>query len=385
MKIYNGKIILPDKIIFGTVEIKNKKISAITEGNPAIVSGDDINANGNYISPGFIDIHTHGAGGSDFMDATVDAYLTAANTHLQHGATTIFPTTLASDLSELENTFEVYKEAKKLNEAGAGFGGFHLEGPYFSLSQSGAQDPKYIKNPDKEEYTHILSLTDDIKRWSAAPELKGALEFGSFMREHGILPSIAHTDANYRQVLSAYECGFTHITHFYSCMSGVHRVDGYRQPGVIESGYLLDNLTVEIIADGKHLPPELLKLIYKIKGADNIALVTDSMRAAGTNAQKSILGSLTKGREVIIDDNVAKMPDKKAFAGSVATADKCVENMIKLADVPIVSAVKMMTKTPARIMKMMNTGSIEVGYDADIIVFDDDIKVKVAVKNGILK
>ena len=214
--------------------------------------------------------------------------------------------------------------------SGAAFGGLHLEGPYFAYAFRGAQDPRYLRNPSPEEYMEILDRSQDIVRWSIAPELPGALEFGDILHRRGILPSIAHTDAIYEDVVEAVKHGFTHITHFYSCMNGVTRRNAFRYAGCVEAGYLLDEITIELITDGVHVPAPLMKLAVKNKGAEKIALVTDSMRGAGMPEGKSILGSRAKGREVLIEDGVAKMPDRQSFAGSVATADRLVRNMLSL-------------------------------------------------------
>ena len=384
MKIVNAKIITPYRIIpNGSIVIKEGKIDYVGRGNIEIENCLEIDAQGNYIAPGFIDIHTHGGGGHDFMDGTVEAYLGAAEKHAQHGTTSIVPTTLTSTNHELKNTFEVFKKAKKENKKGSRMLGLHLEGPYFAMSQKGAQDPRYIKNPNPEEYKEILKWSDDIIRWSAAPELNGVMEFGRYITEHGILASIGHSDAIYEDVQKAYENGFTHITHLYSSMSSVRRINAYRYSGIVESAYLIDEMTVEVIADGVHLPASLLKLIYKIKGSDRIALITDSMRAAGMPEGKSIIGSLKNGQNVIVEDGVAKLMNRSAFAGSVATADRLVRTMIRQADVPVIDAVKMMTATPAKIMGIgMDKGSIIAGKDADLVMFDADINIQMTFVNG---
>ena len=342
-----------------------------------------IDAGGNYISAGFIDIHTHGAGGYDFMDNTVEAYLGIAETHAKYGTTSLLPTTLASSNEELYKTLEVYKEAKALNNKGAAFLGIHLEGPYFSYEQRGAQDPKYLRNPEPEEYNAILDFSDDIMRWSLAPELPGALEFGKKLRSKHILASVAHTNAIYEDIEKAFEAGFTHITHLYSCTSTVSRRNAFRYAGVVEAAYMIDDMTVEIIADGVHLPKPLLQFVYKFKGPDKIALCTDSMRGAGMPDGESILGSLQNGQRVIIEDGVAKMPDRLSFAGSVATANRLVRTMVQVAEVPLIEAVRMMTYTPARIIGVNGTkGSITVGYDADLVIFDEDISVLATINQG---
>ncbi|MCW3091478.1 MAG: N-acetylglucosamine 6-phosphate deacetylase [Ferruginibacter sp.] len=384
LKIFNGRILTPYRIIpEGTVVITGDKITEVGEGNIEVPGSVEIDAGGQYISPGFMDIHVHGGGGHDFMDGSEEAFLKIAETHAQYGTTSMLPTTLTSEKADLLQTLELYKQANKNNVTGAQFLGMHLEGPYFAMTQRGAQDPRYIRNPDPDEYKDILSHSSDIKRWSAAPELKGAVEFGNYLRSKGILVAMAHTDAIYEEALIAFEAGFTLATHFYSCMSGVTRRNCFRYAGVIETAYLIDEMDVEVIADGIHLPAPLLKLIYKIKGPDRIALITDSMRAAGMPSGDSILGSLNNGLKVIVEDGVAKLPDRSSFAGSVATCDRLVRNMINLADVPLLEAVKMATQTPANILGIgKSKGSLVTGKDADIVIFDENIKVSTTIVQG---
>lgn len=383
LKIFNGKILTPDRIIEGTLAVTGGRITEIAEGNLDIPGAAEIDARGQYISPGFIDIHVHGGGGHDFMDGTEEAFLKIAETHAKYGTTSMLPTTLTSEKEELYQTLDIYKEAYKNNRSGAQFLGIHLEGPYFAMTQRGAQDPRYIRDPDPEEYKDILSRSTDIKRWSAAPELKGAIEFGRYVRSKGILVAMAHTDAIYEEALAGFEAGYNLATHFYSCMSGVSRRNGFRYAGVVEAGYLIDELFVEIIADGVHLPSPLLKLVYKIKGPDRIALITDSMRAAGMPEGESILGSKHNGLKVIVEDGVAKLPDRSAFAGSVATCDRLVRNMIQMADVPLPEAVKMASQTPANILGIGESkGSLTVGKDADIVIFNRDIKISTTIVGG---
>lgn len=385
LKIINGRIITPEKIIEnGSVVISEGVITEI--GDKEINSKADLilDAEGNFISPGFIDIHVHGGGGSDFMDGTARDFLTIAETHLQYGSTALVPTTLTAEKENLLHILDIYREASKQNVNGAQFLGMHIEGPYFSMNQKGAQDARYIRKPDEKEYSDIIQKAGDIiVRWSAAPELEGTMDFGKYLKAHQILPAIAHTDAVYEDVVKAFENGYTLATHFYSAMSGVTRRNAFRYAGVIESVYLMDEIDVEIIADGVHLPEPLLKLIYKIKGSERIALITDAMRAAGTQSQESILGSRENGLKVIVEDGVAKLPDRTSFAGSVATTNRLVRTMIQMADVPLVEAVRMMTLTPARIMKIdQHKGSITIGKDADVVLFDNDINIKTAIVKG---
>ncbi len=384
IKIFNAKIITPYKIINGgTLLMTGDTITAVSERDIEARDAIEIDAKGQYVAPGFIDIHVHGGGGHDFMDGTENAFLEIAETHAKYGTTSMLPTTLSSSREELQQTLDLYERADKKNTNGAQFLGMHLEGPYFAMKQRGAQDPKYIRDPDPEEYKEILSRFSCIKRWSAAPELKGAIEFGRFLRSKKVLAAVAHTDAIYEEVLEAFENGYSLATHLYSGMSGVTRRNAFRYAGVIESAYIIDEMDVEIIADGIHLPPPLLKLVYKIKGADRTALITDAMRAAGMPPGESILGSLHNGLKVIVEDDVAKLPDRSSFAGSVATADRLVRTMVMMADVSLIDAVKMITATPARILEVSGKkGSLVEGKDADVVIFDLDINIQMTIING---
>lgn len=387
LKIFNGKIITPQRLIpDGTLVISEGKITEVSESNIDVSDAEEIDAKGNYISPGFIDIHVHGGGGGDFMDGEVEAFLKIAELHAQYGTTSMVPTTLTSDKEGILKTLSVYEKAHAQNKTGAQFLGMHLEGPYFAMNQRGAQDPRYIRDPDPEEYKDIIKRSSVIRRWSAAPEREGALEFGRYLRAHHIIAAIAHTDAIYEEVVKAYENGYSLITHLYSGMSGVTRRNAFRYAGVVESAFLMDELDVELIADGVHLPAPLLKLAYKIKGPDKLVLITDAMRAAGMPSGESILGSVTDGTKVIVEDGVAKLPDRSAFAGSVATADRLVRNMINLTGVPLTDAVKMMTSTPAKVMEVNETkGTLAPGKDADIIIFNENIEIlKTIIKGNIV-
>lgn len=382
-KIFNAKVVLPDSVSDGSsIIIKDGKIVGVQRGNPEISDCLTIDAKGNFVAPGFVDMHTHGAGGADFMDCTVEACETVSLTHAKHGTTLLYPTTLASDNAELLEFLKVYNIAKP-KVKGAKFGGIHLEGPYFSYKFRGAQDPKHLRNPDPAEYMEILEGGFDIKRWSVAPELDGAMEFGRELAKRGIIPSIAHTDAIYEEAAEAYKNGFTLITHFYSCMNTMTRRNAFKFAGTIEAGYLLENMDIEIIADGIHVPEPFLKLVLKNKSPDHIALVTDSMRAAGTNDEQSILGSLKNGQPVLVEDGVAKLADRSAFAGSVATADRLVRTMVKIAGCDLPNAVKMASTTPSRIMGVGDRkGKIAKGFDADIVIFDKDINIEKTIIEG---
>lgn len=380
----NARIITPTGIAPGELLAADGRIEKIAFGAALNAAADrTLDAGGRYLSPGFIDIHTHGAGGADFMDGDLDAIYQACATHLRHGTTAIAPTTITGSTESLFDFVDLF-QGVELRRAGLPeILGMHLEGPYFSPAQSGAQDPKHMRPPQPEEYLEVLRRSDRVARWSFAIELDGAMEFLRVLRESGIVSSLAHSDATTEQVFGAVDNGLACLTHFYSGMSGVRRVNAYRVGGAIEAGYLLDDLYVEVIADGKHLPAELLQLIYKVKGADRICLVSDSMRAAGMPDGDYRLGNRDTGLEVVVEDGVAKMPDRTAFAGSVATADRLVRTMRALTGAPLHEVVKMMTLTPAKLMRIdARKGSLAEGKDADILVFGENIDIDMVMVRG---
>ena len=385
----NARIVLPDTILDDHyLSVKNGVIESIGKGTPdrkQLNSCTTVDCGGQYLSPGFIDIHCHGGGGADFMDGHMEDILTAARAHLIHGTTGICPTTLTCSDEELFTFFESFRQAREVTEQMPHLLGIHLEGPYFSPAQAGAQPPKYLVHPRPEHYHEILRRGQgNIVRWSAAPELPGALELGDELAGKGIKVSMGHSDAGFEDIVNAMEHGYSQITHFYSAMSTITRKRGRRVLGLIECGYLFDRLKVEIIADGIHLPPELLKLILKCKNHDDICLVTDSMRGAGMPDGPSLLGSKKNGVPVIIEDGIANMPDFSSFAGSVATTDRLVRVMVQKAGLPVWEAVKMASLNPASFLGIQETyGSIEPGKSADLLIFDDDIRISSIYVSGI--
>jgi N-acetylglucosamine-6-phosphate deacetylase len=388
VKLYikNARIILKDSVINGGVLISDGRIMRIEknrQGAPE-VSMPVLDAGGMYLSPGFFDLHTHGAGGSDFMDESPDDMVEAAKTHLRYGTTSLLPTTVAASPEEMLRCIDNFHTVQKSMRDGPNLIGLHMEGPYFSVKQKGAIDERYIRIPDPSEYRKMVEHADGaIARWSVAPELDGAMEMGDYLTQNHILPSIGHTDAEYSHVREATLHGYTHVTHLYSGMSTIVRRGGFRYLGVTESAYAIEELTVEIIADGCHLPPELLGMVYRLKGPDKICIVSDSMRCAGTDSRESELGNRNSGRSVIIEDGVAKLPDRSAFAGSIATDDRLVRVMHEQVGVPLHDCIRMMCLTPATIMHMdAEKGSIEPGKDADLVLFDDQIHVNCVLVAG---
>lgn len=384
---YNANIIQGSHIIpFGYATVADGLILAVGEGMPCEGCQDfeKVDLQGAYLSPGFIDAHCHGGGGHDFLDGTVEAIVEAARAHMRHGTTTIAPTSLACADQDLFDFFENYKQAKSVTDNMPNLMGIHLEGPFFSKEQAGAQPEHYLKNPTIEYAEEVLRRAEgSILRWSMAPELPGAMETADYLKSRGILVSIAHTDAEYPVISQAVRHGFTHMTHFYSGMGMLRRKNAFRVLGAVECGYLFDELNIEIIADGMHLPPELLRLILKCKPHSKITLVTDSMRGACMPEGPSILGNQKDGVPVILEGGIAKLLDLSAFAGSIATADRLIRVMVKDAGLTIPEAVSMMTENVAQHYGLADTvGTIEPGKRADLVVFDQDIQVSQVYVRG---
>ena len=367
IKIKSDKIIVGEKLFDGYMYVLNGKIAEITqEDKPADESYD---FTGKYVSAGFIDMHTHGAGGYAFMNSSVEDVIAGCDYHLAHGTTSIVPTISAGEFETMRQAVINIHKAK--GKTKGNILGSHLEGPYLSPKQAGAQCPMFITPPQKADYESLIAeYGESIARWTYAPENDENGAFCKYLTEHNIIASAGHTDAVNADMVRAIENGCNLITHLYSCTSTVTRNHGFRSLGVIESAYLHDELYVEIIADGKHLPPELIKMIIKIKGTDKVALITDSLEIAGTEIKEGVMS----GTEFIVEDGVCKLKDRSAFAGSVATADLLIKTLVNDCGYGVPAAVKMLTEVPAKILKV-NKGILAVGYDADIVVFDEDIKV----------
>lgn len=374
--ITNGKILTSQGWIEkGWLLIENSQIVSIGQGATDVVADKKIDAKGNYILPGGIDIHVHGGGGHDFMEGTEEVFRVATQTHLRHGTTAIFPT-LAASSTEMIMAAAATTE-KLMAEPNSIIMGLNLEGPYFNMAMAGGQIPEYIRNPQPEEYTYILENTNCIKRWDAAPELKGAIDFGRYVSSKGLIASIGHTSAGYKEVKAAHDAGYSHVTHFYNAMTGVHKKREFKYEGTIESIYLMDNMSVELVADGIHVPPVILRMVHKIKGVEHICLITDAM---GCTASDS--GEVFDPR-VIIEDGVCKLSDRSAIAGSIATMDRLIRTMVQQAEVPLEDAVRMASETPARIMGIYDRkGSLDVGKDADCIIMNENLELLDVISMG---
>ncbi len=363
-QIINGRILTPEGWLEGgSVIVEDGKIAEVSNNNFAIEGAEIIDAKGCDIVPGGIEMHVHGGGGRDFMEGEEEAFRVAVDAHMQYGTTSIFPTLSSSTVPMIEKACETC--TKLMAEPNSPILGLHLEGPYFNPKQAGAQIPEWIKAPVKEEYEYLLEKWPCLKRWDEAPELEGSHEFIKCCCKHGVLPSIGHTRAKYEEVAAANELGMTHATHFYNAMPVVYKNREFKETGTVESIFALENMTVEMIADGIHVPPVMLRMIYQIKGVERTALITDALACAASKDDTAF------DPRVVLEDGVCKLADRSALAGSIATMDRLVRTCVQQAGIPMEDACRMISETPAKIMGVYDRkGSLEKGKDADIIFFD---------------
>ena len=376
-QIYNGHILTPEGWINqGSVVFADGRIVEVSRSSHIFDKVDHtIDAHNMNVVPGGIDLHCHGGGGCDYMEGTEEAFRTATRTHMRHGTTAMFPTLSSATLPMIEHACETCDQL--MREPGTPIMGLHLEGPYFNPRRAGAQMPDIIRLPDRNEYQHVIEDFECVRRWDAAPELPGALEFARYITSKGVMASIGHTNAEFPEVKAAYEAGYTHATHFYNGMPGFHNVREFKHAGTVESIYLLDGMSVEIIADGIHIPIPILRLVHRMKGVERTALVTDALAVTDSDSDKAF------DPRVIIEDGVCKLSDRSALAGSIATMDRLIRTMVMQAGIPLHDAVRMASETPARIMGIYDRkGSIQRGKDADILIMDDNCELNAVYAMG---
>lgn len=375
-QIINGHILTPQGWMKdGSVLISDGKILEITNSDLAVIGATMVDARGMYIVPGLVAMHVHGGGGSDFTEATPEAFRTAAKAHLAHGATTIFPTLSSSSFETLGQAVGVCQELMK--EPDTTIMGLHIEGPYLNPKMAGELFANQTKAIDAAEYQALIEKANGcIKRWDISPELEGGHDFARYMRSKGVMVALTHTEAEYDEIKAAYEAGFTHAAHFYNAMPGFHKRREYKYEGTVESVYLMDGMSVEVIADGRHLPSTILRLVYKLKGVERTCLVSDALAYAACNNPQV-------DPKYVIEDGVCKLADHSSLAGSLATMDKLVQTMVK-AGVPFADAIRMASETPAKLIGVDDRkGTLQKGKDADILIFDRNLNLRAVWSMGV--
>ncbi|MGL5084281.1 MAG: N-acetylglucosamine-6-phosphate deacetylase [Clostridium sp.] len=372
MLIRNCNIIYLDKIEKGSVLVENGKIKEInptTETSTEVIDGEGL-----YLSPGFINVHIHGAAGHDTMDGTFLAINEISKSIAKNGTTSFTPTTMTVSIEDIQKSMKVIKEAKENGTDGAIVLGAHLEGPFISPAAIGAQNPNYLERPDIKTYEKMVEGCEDaVVSITVAPEVDGAKELIKELTARGIVCSIGHTKATYEQAIEGIECGCSHSTHLFNAMTPF----AHREAGVV--GAIFDtDITTETITDGIHISYPSLRIAYKQKTTDKVLLVTDSMMACCMPDGKYSLG----GQEVIVSNGAARLLNG-SLAGSILTLDKAIDNVNKNTDLPLYEIVKMATYNGAKHCKVEDRkGLIKKGYDADLVLFDENIDIKTVIING---
>lgn len=366
IQINNGKILTPKGwVLDHSLLIQDGKILDIA-GSLPIKGAEVVDARGMYIVPGYVAMNVYGAKGHTFTEGTKEAFDTITKSHLMHGATTIFPTISPSDKDKIINIDKLCTEL--IQNEDSTIKGLHVVGPY--LSSDMTKEQYDVKNPDAAEYNEILDKAQSIKRWDAAPELPGAEEFAKALKAKGILPVISHTIAEYKEVLDGFNAGFTHTAQLYNAMPGFHKKREYKYEGTVESVYLIDDMTTEVIADGKHLPATILRLVYKIKGVEKLALVTAALAYADYE------GEAHPDDNVYIENGVCKVKGINHLAGSIATMDTLVQTMVLNVGTTLRDAVRMASETPAKIMGIYDqVGSLEKGKEANVLILNHHFEI----------
>ena len=375
--IKNIKIITPYDVLYGFgVVIENDKIIDILDEEEFELYEFDniIDGQGNYLSPGFVDIHNHGNSGFDIMDSTEEALDTIGGYHISNGVTSYLATVITSSYEDMVTAIENVVNYKNKDHK-SNIVGIHLEGPYFNKVKKGAQPEEYIKLPNIKDIENILEMSNNkLKMVSLAPELKGSIDLIRFLKINNIAISMAHSNATYEETKKGIENGITIATHLYNGM----REFNHREPGIIGASLTDDRVYCEIIYDRFHLHDVAVKIALEMKGYDKIILVSDAMMAAGLEDGEYLLG----GQKVFVQSQKPRLTSG-SIAGSTLDLRKAVYNMVRYLNVPLKEAVKMASLNPAKSIHLdKELGSIEIGKKADLIIFDEDINIKKVFGGG---
>jgi N-acetylglucosamine-6-phosphate deacetylase len=381
---HNGTVILADRLVpNGEVHVLGDRIQAVgpSSGSPSTSDGEVVDLRGGYLAPGYVDLHVHGGDGSDFMDGTAEAFRTAARAHARHGTTSLLPTTTVASHDQHMTFLDTCRRLKSDGTGGARILGAHFYGPYFGREAKGAHPGAHLRSPVPAEYMQYLEFADSIVTATVAPELPGAEAFVRACRERGIVCNAGHSHATFDQMADAVQWGVRHVDHLFCAMSDRARLRLSQtypmRGGVLEATLFFDELTTEVIADGKHLQRELLLLASKIKGPDRLALVTDCNRALDMPDGPYMMGPLDGGEPVMRSDGVGVMLDGKALASSVVGMDHCVRTYQQLTGQPLHEVIRMASLTPARIAGWDHLiGSIAPGKLADLVVLDQHLQIQ---------
>jgi N-acetylglucosamine-6-phosphate deacetylase len=388
--VFRGQIVFPDRIARGAIVVRGARIEKLLDAGAATPPDATlIDAGDGYVSPGFIDLHVHGGAGGDFMDGTAESFRLALRAHARHGTTRMAVTTTVATHEQILATLELARQFRTSPASdGARVMGAHFYGPYFRKEAKGAHPGAAIRPPIEREYSQYLEYADDLVTATVAPELPGAKEFALACRNKGVRTNVGHSWATFAQMTEAVGWGVRHVDHLFCAMSDKSKLRQFQmypmQGGVLEATLYYDELTTEVIADGKHLDAGLLQLALKFKGPDRLALVTDCSRALDMpDGGEYLIGPRDGGEPFIKRDGVGMLPDGSALASSVAGMDHMVRTFQRLTGRPLYEVIRMASLTAARIAgRDSELGSLEPGKRADVLVLDRDLNVKRVFVDG---
>jgi N-acetylglucosamine-6-phosphate deacetylase len=369
MILTNARLIFPDAIRDGLeLVVEGGKIAAIHAQTGARTE-DVLDLAGNYLVPGFVDLHVHGALGRDTMEGSAEAFRAICDFHASGGTTSLLLTTATAPIEKIVQILGAVRDCRSSISAIAGV---HVEGPFISKAKCGAQPAEFIQDPSADAVQRLLEHADVIKRVTIAPELPGALETIENFRKHGISVSGGHSDAWDEDARAAFERGMRSVTHTFNCMSSARRRGVYRVGGLLEFALSEPQISCELIADGHHVSPTLMKMLYRAKGPGGICLVTDATAGAGLPDESRF--SLS-GNDCVVEGGVCLLSDRSALAGSASRMIDLVRNMVHDVAVPLHEAVAMVTQNPARALGLEAKGRLRVGADADLVILSPDLEI----------
>ena len=355
-----------------SVLIGDGKILDVLAKGANVEDAETVDAKGKYLLPAFIELHAHGGGGYDFADTTKESFDGVMKTHLAHGVTTVCPTLVAC---EWDKTVAFLRFCEEYGKHSPMFGGVHMEGPFLSPVMCGAQKPSVIVAPKEAQIAELEEFAGVLSCITAAPEIEGVEALAGRMAAKGVSMSVGHSNADSPTMEKAVFWGFNRITHLFSSTSRRAKQGSYVIGGIEESALIDDNFTVELIGDGHHVSRESFLLTQKCKGNDGVVLVSDAMRGAGCEGlTESFLGEISPANRVIIEDGVAKLPDRSSFAGSVAVGDTMVEALVGRYGLPLATVSHMMSASPARLLGLNKRGKIQRDFDAELVLLDESFK-----------
>lgn len=363
------------------------KDGIITAIDVDLFDEDIFDAEGCYVCPGLVDIHTHGGGGGDYMDATEDAFDKALAFQSKNGITSILASSVTAPVEQIDEMLKITRKYMERTDIPCRVLGAHLEGPYISYEKKGAQPAQYLRIPAKDDYSFILDNKDIVKNVTIATELDGAIEMVKKLKQNGIVVSCGHDNGRSDTINPCIDAGVTNCTHWYCAMSTASMVDGVRSVGMMETALIDNRLTIELIADNHHIIPELARMAYQNKGASGICLISDSLRAGGMEPGDTLynLGNCNDNtsQKFRVSDGVARMEDGTHYAGSIQPISMMVKNVVNDARIPLEDAIYAASYTPASVIGMNDIiGSIEIGKKADFCIMDKELNVVATILDG---